>query len=173
MNHTKIIFSFVLIFSVMLIPFLLLNASAEKVPDWIRNTALWYGEGKVSETEFLNAIKFLVENNVIILEREDIISVENLSALIIIPNGNVNLSNSAFYKPLNLEIASGTVVTWINEDSVEHTIQSQDESGNNNGLFHSSTLGTGETFEFTFEEMGVYNYYCSFHPWRVGLVTVK
>jgi plastocyanin len=96
-----------------------------------------------------------------------------LSAVIIIPNGNVDLSNSAFYKPLNLEITSGTVVTWMNEDSVEHTIQSQDESGNNDGLFHSSTLGTGETLEFTFEEMGFYNYYCSFHPWRVGLVTVK
>jgi hypothetical protein len=76
----------------MLIPFLLLNASAENVPDWIRNTALWYGEGKVSETEFLNTIKFLIENNVIILESEDIISVENLSAVIIIPNGNVDLS---------------------------------------------------------------------------------
>ncbi len=157
----------------MLIPFLLVSASAEEVPNWIRNIALWYGEGEVSETEFLNAIKFLIENNVIILENEDTISVENLSATIIIPNGNVDLSNSAFYKPLNLEISSGTVVTWINEDSVEHTIQSQDESGNNDGLFHSSTLGTGITFEFTFEERGVHNYYCSFHPWRVGLVTVK
>ncbi len=157
----------------MLIPFLLFNASAEGVPGWIRNTALWYGEGEVSEVEFLNAIKFLIENNIIILENKDGISSENLSATIIIPNGNVDLSNSAFYKPLNLEISRGTVVSWINEDSVEHTIQSQDESGNFSELFHSSILGTGEIFEFTFEEMGVYNYYCSFHPWRVGVVTVK
>ena len=157
----------------MLIPFLLFNASAEGVPDWIRNTALWYGEGEVSEVEFLNAIKFLIENNVIILENKDGISSENLSATVIIPNGNVDLSNKAFYKPLNLEISSGTVVSWINQDNVDHTIQSQDESGNFNELFHSSTLGTGEIFEFTFEEMGVYNYYCSFHPWRVGVVTVK
>ncbi len=157
----------------MLIPFLLYTASAESVPDWIRNTALWYGEGEVSEVEFLNAIKFLIENNVIILENKDGITSENLSATVIIPNGNVDLSNKAFYKPLNLEISSGTVVSWINQDNVDHTIQSQDESGNTSGLFHSSILGTGEIFEFTFEEIGVYNYYCSFHPWRVGVVTVK
>ena len=28
-------------------------------------------------------------------------------------------------------------------------------------------------YVFTFEESGVYNYFCSFHPWRVGVVTVK
>ena len=43
-------------------------ASAEKVPLWIKNTAKWYGEGKISETEFLNAIRFLVNNGIIILD---------------------------------------------------------------------------------------------------------
>ena len=157
----------------MLIPFLLYGASAESVPNWIRNVALFYGEGEVSDAEFLNAIKFLVEQNILILENEEAISHENLSATIIIPNGNVGTSNNAFYKPLNLEISSGTVVSWINQDNVEHTVQSQDESGNLSEFFHSSIIGTGETFEFTFEEMGVYNYFCSFHPWRVGVVTVK
>jgi len=40
-------------------------------------------------------------------------------------------------------------------------------------LFNSPPLNTGDRFEFTFEEAGVYHYYCSFHPWRVGVVTVK
>jgi len=34
-------------------------------------------------------------------------------------------------------------------------------------------MNTGDKFVFTFEEAGVYNYFCSFHPWRVGVVTVS
>ena len=157
----------------MLIPFSLYNASAETVPDWIKTTALWYGTGEASEAEFLNLIKFLIENDIIILENKSISFTENLNATVLIPNGNSGIVGTGFYLPLNLEIPSGTNVSWINEDNVEHTIQSQDESGDFSELFHSSILGTGEIFEFTFEEIGVYNYYCSFHPWRVGVVTVK
>ena len=40
-----------------------------KVPEWFRRTALWYGEGRVSEREFLDAITYLVDNGVIILDR--------------------------------------------------------------------------------------------------------
>ena len=157
----------------MLTPFLLYNASAETVPDWIKKTALWYGTGEASEEEFLDLIKFLIENNIIILENENVTFTENLNATVIIPNGNAGVTGTGFYLPLNLEIATNTTVNWINEDNVQHTIQSQDEFGNNMGLFNSSLLNTGDRFEFTFEDEGIYNYYCSLHPWRIGLVTVK
>ncbi len=25
------------------------------IPNWIRNTALWYGEGKINDSDFINA----------------------------------------------------------------------------------------------------------------------
>lgn len=62
---------------------------------------------------------------------------------------------------------------WINDDSVPHTIQSQDEQGKIIGLFNSALLMTGEKFEYAFDEPEVYNYYCSLHPWRVGIITVR
>ena len=40
-------------------------ASAEKVPSWVKNTAKWYGDGKISEAEFLNAIRYLINNGII------------------------------------------------------------------------------------------------------------
>jgi hypothetical protein len=40
----------------------------KKVPDWIKNTALWYGQGKISEDEFLNAIKYLISEGIIKIE---------------------------------------------------------------------------------------------------------
>jgi plastocyanin len=62
---------------------------------------------------------------------------------------------------------------WANEDTVPHTVQSQDESGKVMALFNNTPLNTEDRFEFTFEEAGIYNYFYSFHPWRVGVVTIK
>ena len=154
--------------SMMLYP----SASAESLPQWIKNTALWYGEGSISETEFLNAIKFLVENDLIELDQGEIVT-ENINSSVLIPNGNYDVSGTSFYIPLNLEVTRGTNVIWVNDDSVPHTIQSQNDKGEIIGLFNSAPLQTGETFEYTFDEAGLYNYYCSFHPWRVGIITVR
>ena len=44
------------------------NLSAE-LPEWIRNTFVWYAEGIVSETELLNSIKYLVENDIIPIQK--------------------------------------------------------------------------------------------------------
>jgi plastocyanin len=154
--------------SMMLYP----SASAESLPQWIKNTALWYGEGSISETEFLNAIKFLIENDLIELDQGEIVT-ENINSSVLIPNGNYDVSGTSFYIPLNLEVTRGTNVIWVNDDSVPHTIQSQNDKGEIIGLFNSAPLQTGETFEYTFDEAGVYNYYCSFHPWRVGIITVR
>ncbi len=161
-----------LVFSILFVSISVNFANAETIPEWVKNNALWYGQGVVSETEFLNAIKFLIENDIIVIENKVKQISEKINAIVEIPNGNFNVSGSAFYRPLNLEIKAGTTVTWVNEDSVPHTIQSQDEFGKIIGLFNSAPLETGEKFEYTFEEIGVYNYYCSLHPWRVGLITV-
>ena len=148
--------------------------NAENVPNWIKNNALWYGQGEITETEFLNSIKFLIENDILVLDNDDSNEIKrNQLAQIIIPNGNYVVSGGAVYLPLNLEINPMTTVQWLNDDIVQHTVQSQDEFGKIIGLFNSVPLNTGETFEFKFTEEGVYNYYCSLHPWRVGLVTVR
>ena len=41
------------------------SAFAESVPDWVKNTAGWWATDAISETEFVNAIKFLVKENII------------------------------------------------------------------------------------------------------------
>ena len=161
------------IFSILLISFSGNFANAESIPEWVKNNALWYGQGNISETEFLNAIKFLIENKVLIIEISDNKYSKNIDSTIIIPNGNSGIDGVGFYLPLNLEIPKNTKVTWVNDDSVPHNIQSQNELGIVIDLFNSPPLNTGDRFDFIFEESGVYNYYCSFHPWRVGLVTVE
>jgi plastocyanin len=162
-----------IVFSILLVSGSVNFANADLLPEWVKNNALWYGQEIISETEFLNMIKFLLESEVIKLESVEEIVPEVRDATVMIPNGNFDVSSSAFYMPLNLEISADATVTWTNDDSVPHTVQSQDEFGNVIALFNSAPLNTGDKFEYTFEEAGVYNYFCSFHPWRVGVVTVK
>jgi len=44
---------------------MVVQESMPKVPDWVRNIFIWYGEEKISEDELLNAIKFLVSQGII------------------------------------------------------------------------------------------------------------
>lgn len=161
----------ILLFSILVLPTIISNIDAQSVPEWVRNTALWYGEGTITETEFLNAIQFLIKNKIIIIEQE--VKPQPKSINVIIPNGNSNMGNAGFYIPLNAQIYVGTTVVWINDDAVPHTIQSQDAKGNVIGLFNSDILKTGDRFAYKFTESGLYNYFCTLHPWRVGLVTVS
>jgi len=37
----------------------------QKIPDWVRNIFIWYGEKKISEDELIGAIQFLVKEGII------------------------------------------------------------------------------------------------------------
>ena len=57
-----------LIFSVLvvsLVGLMIPSAFAENVPAWVKNTAGWWATDAISETEFVNAIEFLVKENII------------------------------------------------------------------------------------------------------------
>ena len=41
------------------------NAFAESVPEWVKNTAGWWATDQISETEFVNAVEFLIESGLI------------------------------------------------------------------------------------------------------------
>lgn len=41
--------------------------SQEKIPDWIKNNAGWWAKGLISEDDFVNGIKYLVEQGIIVV----------------------------------------------------------------------------------------------------------
>ncbi len=171
MISAKKIGGIMVLISALAAPLLLTNAVSEQlVPEWIKNTAKWYGEGLTAEADFLYAIKFLIENDILVIDGE---KQDSGVQSVIIPNGNSFQGNTGYYLPLNLEIKSGSTVVWENNDVNSHTIQSQDIEGKPSGLFSSSLLQTGDSYEFKFTESGEYHYYCTIHPWRIGVITVR
>lgn len=81
----------------------------------------------------------------------------------------VTIKNSTF-NPHTLTVKAGTTVTWINEDNTSHIIASDTESPIRTS---SSNLDNGATYQFTFNEEGVYGYHSTTHPSMNGTIIVQ
>lgn len=83
-----------------------------------------------------------------------------------IPSGAMNLGSEAFgTNPLM--ITAGQTVTWTNNDSVTHTVTSDD------GVFDSGLLPPGMSFSHTFNVPGTFNYHCNIHTTMTGSIEVS
>ena len=69
------------------------------------------------------------------------------------------------FTPSSLTVPVGSTVTWVNTGAVEHTTVSRVDG---EVVWDSDILAPGETFAFTFEEAGVWEYVCGLHPSMTG-----
>ena len=76
------------------------------------------------------------------------------------------------YIPSKIIITQNSSVTWTNEDAAFHSVTSG-YYGKPSMLFDSKYLDPEESFTFTFENIGVYDYFCTLHPWMQGQVIVE
>lgn len=76
----------------------------------------------------------------------------------------VTIQNFAF-NPGTLTVKQGTKVTWTNQDSATHKIKS--------ATFNSGDLHQGDTFAFTFNTKGSFDYSCAIHPSMTGKIVVE
>jgi plastocyanin/predicted DNA-binding antitoxin AbrB/MazE fold protein len=77
----------------------------------------------------------------------------------------VDIKDTGF-KMAEMTIPLGAKVRWTNSDSVKHDVTST-------GNFQSPSLATGATWEYTFNEIGTFEYFCSIHPSMKGKLIVK
>lgn len=93
-------------------------------------------------------------------------------------------SNGKFFVPKDarVTIERDNRVAWTNNDTVPHTVTSDDGYEDQiNGPFDSlqqqelvpgGFVKPGETFEFVFTEVGEYPYHCEPHPYMMGTIEV-
>jgi plastocyanin len=67
------------------------------------------------------------------------------------------------FEPKVISIEPGTTVQWTNRGEQRHTVSARD------GMFESGELEPGETFSFTFDQSGTYEYFCRPHE-DMGMV---
>ena len=132
------------------------------------NWSMWEAVGELKATnQEKYSLRFIITGD----DRFSATSPQ-LTSTVVIPTGNAYEQESTSYIPEHLTVFRGTDVTWVNHDSVAHTVQSQDGKGNVISLFNSDVLQPGHEFSYKFDSPGDYNYLCTLHPWRTGTVTV-
>ncbi len=76
--------------------------------------------------------------------------------------------NPADYSENVLRIKVGDSVTWTQDDPTAlHTVTATD------GSFDSGFLDPGESWSYTFDEAGEFEYFCTPHPWMRAKVIVE
>lgn len=83
-----------------------------------------------------------------------------------VATNTVTIENFA-YGPAVITVKKGTKVTWTNNDSVQHNVIGDDLKELNGPL-----LKKGESYSYTFNEVGEFGYYCGPHPYMKGTVIV-
>lgn len=74
--------------------------------------------------------------------------------------------------PVDIKVGGG--ITWTDDDSQIHTATSGTAGSADSGrVFDSGILSPGATFDFVFDKVGTYDYYCTLHPQMIGTVIVS
>ncbi len=101
-------------------------------------------------------------------------SVFGYNTIVEIPQGAIEPGckvNPCFI-PQTIFVQKGNTVTWQNNDYASHSVTSGTSSAGSDGLFDISSITRSKSNFVTFDQSGSYAYYCVYHPWMTGTVTV-
>src|SRR3989338_7910 len=82
----------------------------------------------------------------------DEIQKTNVEQIKVYEEVRISISDLRF-SPEKIIVAPGTMVIWVNNDTVPHKIVEY------NRIFYGPRMNPGETFSYTFTETGTYNYF--------------
>ena len=77
------------------------------------------------------------------------------------------------YIPTTATVDVGGVVIMSNTDTVAHTYTSGTLESGPDGIFDTSLLLAGDSFEWSPDTVGEYPYFCIVHPWMMGTIIVQ
>ena len=85
------------------------------------------------------------------------------------------------FNPESLTVTQGELVTWTNNDPTDHHTTTSGVPGSPDGSWDSGGgplltdgLQFGDSFTLDTSTLapGTYPYYCQYHPWQVGILTI-
>jgi plastocyanin len=75
--------------------------------------------------------------------------------------------------PNKVTVAVGGTVTFVNSDTAPHTSTSGTPSDGPSGVWDSSLVMPGASYDAIISSAGTYDYFCMVHPWMTGIVIAK
>ena len=80
--------------------------------------------------------------------------------------------------PSTVTVDLGTIVTWSNTDTAAHTATSGSAADGPTGVFDSSLImapmgDVVNSFSYTTDTVGSFDYFCMVHPWMAGTLIVE
>ena len=75
--------------------------------------------------------------------------------------------------PNEATIAVGGTVSFVNSDTAPHTSTSGSPSDGPDGVWDSSLVMPGSSYDTTLSSAGSYDYFCMVHTWMTGIIIVK
>jgi len=95
-----------------------------------------------------------------------VVLVGGASRLAAAAEAEVKIDNFVF-APTPLMVKTGMTVKWLNDDDIPHSIVCPALK------VKSHPMDTGESFAYTFDRAGTFDYLCGLHPHMQGKVLVR
>jgi len=83
---------------------------------------------------------------------------------------------NGYYSPSNIKIMPGTIIVWINQDSVAHRILSGASTQKNDnpflpdGKIDSGVIPSGQSFQTTINSTGIIRFFDPTYNWMNGVI---
>lgn len=102
---------------------------------------------------------------------------ESITVRIIEGSANPSQEDNYIPKEVRGSLSLNNKIVWQNDDVTYHSVTTDNNFIDRiNGKFDSiDTIGLiapGDTYEFTFTEVGEYPYHCEPHPWMTGKIEI-
>ena len=117
-------------------------------------------------TSIILSMGLLANPTIITTTITPVFSQEEGSSVSIAP-GAADPNNGLSFDPPQINVPTGSIVSWTNSDSIQHTVTSDEQ-----GLFDAGPISPGDTFENVFDSAGEFGYHCAIHPFMTGVVMV-
>ena len=79
------------------------------------------------------------------------------------------MRNNTFV-PQELTVLPGTGITWVNDDTIVHSVKT---TGTHEGMFNSGDIIPTATWDYTFGQVGVFEFVSPDYPAMKGTIVVK
>ncbi len=123
----------------------------------------------LGEYEYLCIVHPWMIATIVIEEPQEPVTVE-----VSMPSGAaIQQIGQIYYDPQDITVSVGTTVNWINDDETIHTVTSGTPDEGPSPMFDSGIIDAGNSFSYTFQDSGTFDYYCIVHPWMIGSVTAE